>query len=541
MLGITADAKTTGGTGLLMKNHKLARDATLGLLILATIIVATLGSAARCLAESDEPNMLVNPDFADGLSGWTAQGSIIAGRPPAGMAGDHGVLLGPGRSLLSQEYTIPGLRIVLFAATLRADPPTLPASVRVQCYDAAGKVVMDLSQPVEPAKAGPKGTEEGIYFKTQAHTVKIAVSIKKDSDQPGTIWATNAVLTDYDRDRAHHAPACDVYQYIAPIWQGDTVYNETVLMLSHGGAAATGDLLFTPTRILSVQNYGLTQTYDQRDYTVSGRTITCTPTSRMTWLKDTDAPKGDFPWQVIDGDHIVVTYTHDENWLGPTPQYAGMSLPRTMDKLIGRKPLTIVALGDSITLGMDTSSYMEIPPYMPTWAELLALSLRQAYGDRRITLYNAGLGGMTSYWGQDVAGDAVGSLKPDLVIVAFGMNDFWSVSGDEFRSNIQGILDEVRKRAPHAEFLLVSPMQFEPAYTADPTYTGHMADYNRALHSLCGDGVQCLDMFSITQALYARKNPQDFLGNPLHPNDFLARWYAQGLAAMLTRPPSPGG
>ncbi len=43
-------------------------------------------------------------------------------------------------------------------------------------------------------------------------------------------------------------------------------------------------------------------------------------------------------------------------------------------------------------------------------------------------------------------------------------------------------------------------------------------------------------MNAISGTLLAAKKPKDLIANPLHPNDFLARWYAQGLAALLTLP-----
>jgi hypothetical protein len=42
-----------------------------------------------------------------------------------------------------------------------------------------------------------------------------------------------------------------------------------------------------------------------------------------------------------------------------------------------------------------------------------------------------------------------------------------------------------------------------------------------------------VDMTAISEAIYASKKPKDCLNDPLHPNDFLARWYAQSLVAAL--------
>ena len=46
-------------------------------------------------------------------------------------------------------------------------------------------------------------------------------------------------------------------------------------------------------------------------------------------------------------------------------------------------------------------------------------------------------------------------------------------------------------------------------------------------------GVVCLDMYQISGEVYRLKKAKDCLANPLHPNDFLARWYAQVLTAAL--------
>jgi hypothetical protein len=46
-------------------------------------------------------------------------------------------------------------------------------------------------------------------------------------------------------------------------------------------------------------------------------------------------------------------------------------------------------------------------------------------------------------------------------------------------------------------------------------------------------GVQWVDMTAISEAVYADKKPGDCLNDPLHPNDYLARWYAQTVLAAF--------
>ena len=487
---------------------------------------------------SQDPTIapIANPGFENGLAGWQVGGnvSVETDHPLAGAISPR---IGPGRGAISQRYEIGGLRIAGFGAQMRTDPGET-GLVRVRCFDAGRQMVMEIVSRTGEKSRQATGEWVGAYFKTQAHTAYIEIAIEKDSDGSGYIYAGDPRLNDYDIGRTAHAPQCNLQQYMQPVWQGDTIYNETVLLESENGRPATGKLLFTPKRIVCVRSYGLESEYEEgKDFTVESRTIVAMPGSPIPTVDAGGYPNGEFPWYEADGKHIVVTYEHAGAWAGPTPQYAGEHLPRTIEKLKSRRPLTIVAHGDSITLGENVSGYMQIPPYMPTWAGLFADRLRKAYGGET-RLYNTALGGMTSEWGHEFAGSAVAALDPDLAIVAFGMNDFWSISSARFRSNIQGIINKIRQRCPDCEFLLIASMPFDPAYTQGPAYLGNIAGYPPALQSLTGPGVQMLDMHAIGNALFTAKKPKDLIANPMHPNDFLARWYAQGLAAMLI-PPKP--
>ena len=214
-------------------------------------------------------------------------------------------------------------------------------------------------------------------------------------------------------------------------------------------------------------------------------------------------------------------------------------MPQTMRRLADHKPLTVVAYGDSITAW---NQCLGLPWRPALYADLGRTcspgSLRSGRVGRDVTLYNAALGGMTSEWGKDNAASAVASLDPDLVLVGFGMNDFWSLSEADFRSNIAAIIDRVKAKNHKAEFVLISSIHFDPAYTKDPTYVGHFNSYIDALRSMTGPGVQLLDMAGISEALFKSKKAKDLLADPMHPDDFLARWYAQGLVAMFDRPAS---
>lgn len=492
-------------------------------------LLLAFGTASASAEQAQ--NVLVNGGFESSLSGWSVEGNA-ATQTSHPLCGQASLRLGPGNGLVRQRYPVGGLQILQFSAVLRPDPVETKGTLRIQCYDSANHLLMDETDALGPVGPNSNGRKEMIYFKTHANTSLVVVSIEKEG--AGSLDVDDAELFDYDADHQEHAPICDLDQYLRPFWKGTTVVDEPVLLVSHDGRPATGRLLFTPQQIISVRDSALSTRWTNGvDFTVQSNTLT--KLSHLPSTSDADFPTNDLSWVDVTDRHVLVTYTHNESWRGPIPVYQGDHLPGTMAKLTGRRPLTIVADGDSIVLGANASGVRNAPPYMPGWADLFVNRLKKIYGYSAIRLLNTGLGGMTSEWGKDTARSAVASLKPDLVIIAFGMSDFWWIDCADFRSNVQSIIQQVRAQNPQAEFLLISPMQFDPAYATDPTYSQRLASYTGALQALTGEGIRLLDMTGLSRALYAEKKPKDFLTDPLHPNDFLARCYAQALVSMIEK------
>jgi hypothetical protein len=118
------------------------------------------------------------------------------------------------------------------------------------------------------------------------------------------------------------------------------------------------------------------------------------------------------------------------------------------------------------------------------------------------------------------------------------MNDFWRMPAAEFRDSVVSIIRQVRAERPETEFLLLANMKFDPDYVLDSDaqkgfYTGNLAGYRDVLAGLEGPGVVLADMTTMSDAIYGRKKAKDCIVNPLHPNDYLARWYAQVMLATL--------
>ena len=427
----------------------------------------------------------------------------------------------------SKRYAAGPLSLVSYSLWATSFGKDVNSYSFIRFYSATDSLLLEYRSPLSDRYSGN-------YIETPPGTAYLVVGAR------GILYVDSlSVELNVGESGKRHTPLCDLRQYLRPFWSSDTVFNETVLLYSAGGGQAMGRLLYTPDRILSVRNYGLDTTYSKKvDYRVDGRTILRLAGSAMPWRADTWFSKKDLAWYNLQSQWVVVTYTHRDRWRGPVPAYSGGRLPRLMDKLRSGQPVTIVSYGMSITRGMDVSGYDGVAPYMPTYMELFVRGVRARYPRAAIRFYNAALPGSTVAWGAQHAAQYVCPLQPDLVVLDFGMNDFWRMPPPEFGDSVRSILRSVRGGTPGVEFILVSSMKFDPDYVADSDgnktfYTGNLAGYHQELRKLEGQGVVGLDMTGISEVVYGLKKPKDCIVNPLHPNDYLARWYAQGLVALV--------
>ena len=117
---------------------------------------------------------------------------------------------------------------------------------------------------------------------------------------------------------------------------------------------------------------------------------------------------------------------------------------------------------------------------------------------------------------------------PDLCIIGFGINDGTKLYALEFyRRNIQTIIDTARAANPNSEFVLIATMLANPEVG---DFAGCQKDYLPVLQAMETEGVAVMDMTTFHETLLAQKRYCDMSGNNVnHPNDFLARGYAQVL------------
>lgn len=344
---------------------------------------------------------------------------------------------------------------------------------------------------------------------------------------------------------------------LKPFWLSETMDGESVLFVKEkADGVAAASVFFEPTKILSVRSSSGEVTYAEgQDYVwkPGTREITLPAGSKIPSKTPADLcrpPKSqqfqltrrDGTGEILFGGgpeyhnmQTVITYTHKPGeWTGHVPAFAGSQLPRSIAKLKAKQPLNIVLLGDSISTGCNASGWCKNPPFQPPFQDLLAMNLEAVYGGK-VALTNLAVGGTGSAWGLTRM-DKVIETKPDLIILAFGMNDACSVPTEAYQANTKAMIDAVRKSLPEAEFILIASMLGNKEWA---TMRQEMfGPYRDALSQLCGPGIALADMTAIWTELFKRKLDRDMTGNGVnHPNDFGHRIYAQILSSLLIETP----
>jgi acyl-CoA thioesterase-1 len=343
-------------------------------------------------------------------------------------------------------------------------------------------------------------------------------------------------------------------------WSSTTLHDDPLFFIDSGDGPAAAALLFPVTQLLTLQSAaGDIEYVEGRDFELdapAGRVIRAVrsrmPVTRREELYTRTDPDGSSfmfmrhaPQTYLmasEGDlfhrrQVRANYIHPGGlWRGGAPTFDAGALPRTLRLLQARAPISIAVAGDSISEGYNASGFLGVPPFQHPFADLIAAGLHAAYGSP-ISLRNLASAGWTADQGlADV--ERVGAVAPDLVIVAFGMNDSGYATARDFGGNIAGIVAGVRGAAPEAEFVLVSPMLPNPEWHYP--VMERFAEYRQALGALCVPGVALADVTAIWTDLLTRKSVYDLTGNGInHPNDFGHRVYADVILAMLCDP-EPG-
>jgi len=331
------------------------------------------------------------------------------------------------------------------------------------------------------------------------------------------------------------------------------VCRESLLWRKDGGRPATASLLFRPVRIIRVRRANGTEEFlpeaVRRDEKRNLSTTLPVPAlGEEELFPAEEGPRTigrtrDGRWIHFSEGHyfhdlqITLDYETEEAWDGPVPAAQWERLPRFSGFLNhpDGQTLRLAVLGDSISTGANASGRYGVAPFQPGYVELFAGRIRRDVGKRgAVVVENFSVGGKDAAWGVTQV-ENVKAFQPDLLILAFGMNDASAgIEAYRFADCLKRILDEMALASPKMEAALISGMS--------PNEAWHLAnsslreEQHNALKNLARDreGVAFVDVRSVWDEVVRRKGFWSVTGNGVnHPNDFGHRIYEACLAQAL--------
>lgn len=337
----------------------------------------------------------------------------------------------------------------------------------------------------------------------------------------------------------------EILPLLAPIWEGDKVYEQTAVFV---GEKDVAPLLFNPVGKVTVTDFSKRIVYEEgKDFRVTERGVerlngnipfyTETEFYRTTpdvinvgvnpeKMSFADGKDRYFKFGGIHEKTVRISYSCVEK-----TDLFGLSekrgcCPKFKEKLKAKEKAKILFYGDSITEGANASAELRVAPYQDAWTRL-AHTFLSYYYQTDIAYVNTAVGGKDSVWGLENFDERVIAHQPDLLILAFGMND-GGKSVEEYGSLIDAMLKKFREELPQSEVLLTATSVPNPQsrwYGNQVRFLGAIIELSEKYH------LPLLDMTTLTEKLYGDDGYvryRDFTGNNVnHPNDFGVRLYAQ--------------
>jgi acyl-CoA thioesterase-1 len=350
--------------------------------------------------------------------------------------------------------------------------------------------------------------------------------------------------------RPIHEALADLH-LLEPAWASKVVQRESSVLLQNEGGSLEVRLAFPVDNILDVVSADGQHRFDVRDFTLSllSTHVRLTKAAPFEAIKEKDLfPPKDSPnsykhrighpeqnllyrpgrW--FHDRNVEITYRRRDN-PEPIPTATG-SLPKTMARLRDGKPLTLGVSGDSISTGLDASLTANAFPYQPGYPDLVAAQLEAKYRTS-ITLKNRAISGWSVANGvADL--DKLLAEKPNLIVIAYGMNDVGWRDPAWFHKQTKTLLDRIRAADENIEVILVAPMLGNKEWIHTPREM--FAKYRDELKSLTREGVILADVTDVWERMSKNKHDLDLTGNGLnHPNDFGHRLYAQAVLSMMQK------
>lgn len=349
----------------------------------------------------------------------------------------------------------------------------------------------------------------------------------------------------------------DFNNYLKPLWEDSVVYDESVMVVENEyGTIPLQTLSYDILEIVSVKNAQLTIEYVAgKDYTVQDGMLKIEEDGsiyRFAYdkfyskdihsLDDKAFPTNDgfTIWREEDFFHkrqISVTYTHRASNIYRPVQDKKHTI--VLEKLRRKENLKVLFYGDSITYGWNSSKLTNSPPFIPDWGMLTVMGLANRYCYHGIVeeeevfpgsfdylrYINTSVSGTGVEWGLKNVKERVCAYAPDIVFIAFGMNNA-KIEPDIFKNTLLNMVNMIKKSNPLCVIGLVGTT------FPNPEVIRIKGDKERLLYAINDiadqdENIIVCDMTTLHKKLLLRKPYWHMTGNNVnHPNDFLMRQYA---------------
>ena len=350
---------------------------------------------------------------------------------------------------------------------------------------------------------------------------------------------------------------CDLKQYLQPFWKSKRIVNETLMLV---GEKDFGVLLYEPKKILSVKNYFLDKNFcDNLDYKIEGKNFIRLSDNIPYWeeneyytstfekyeigvneelcarFREKRYLKYD-EWDTFTKKQLAISYLHESVWGGPIPQSKKYKFTNIINKLKSREDCKFLFYGDSISTGCNASGTHQggnTAPYMPPFHMLVCNYLQEKFGSK-IDVINTSVGGKNTNWGLENLQERVIKYSPNIVFIAFGMNDP-ATPRNVYKQMVREMIEKIHKNLPDTEIMLVSSIL--PNNESDEKWFANQQYFHIELAELENE-YSFVGLANVTvmqeYMLKNGKHYRDMTANNInHPNDFGHRLYAQVILTTL--------
>jgi lysophospholipase L1-like esterase len=202
------------------------------------------------------------------------------------------------------------------------------------------------------------------------------------------------------------------------------------------------------------------------------------------------------PWTATEGKGIAQEDILPIHQVQPVAPINPGALSIAKEKLAAGQEVKIAFMGDSVTLGAEAGKW-----WADVWTEKnksyasrVVVALRKLYPNATVTPIAAFKGGITTKAAPPFFTETVVPSKPDVVLIAFGLNDSHGTPPKnppaDFKVDITRLV--VGAKESGAEVILVTPMETNPFMKKD-----QVVPYVQALREIAQEqNVACADVYA---------------------------------------------